>query len=335
MGNLNCKMTEPKTKPMPLLELIILIAALVAAFIAEGALTSYKNFQGAAQNIYADEQRAVDAFKGEQYYRSRAEALKLNLAQLTQSIQDKQERNRKALAANGGRVLLYSEEIRKDSEKLSALQAEFDAWEAAQLAPIRAQFADKRLRASESSFVGFVSGVSFSWFVPFLVLALCYLSTRQFDQWRWVLLGLSFVPQCVSSQMAFDGAMMKYGQKELALSISAMFFFCLPVMYHFGIIAIRSRQTFCVEEAAPPELEQKSEQSKGRFSHTSTTSFEFELTDEGYQKAIALVAAERKKGNGHGMFTEISKRFPVAKAAISRDIKSAMAGKTIRPRIKS
>lgn len=316
----------------PILHRALVCIMLVSAFVAESSLVSYKNFQGTAQSIYADEQKAVEDFKRSTEYKAREIRLQSDLAKLDNSSKAKEQRNAIALRIKGERTDLYSGEIREDIEKATRLRAEFDAWVATQLVPIRARFEDKRIRASENSFIGFVSGVSFSWFVPLLVISLGYLSTLQDDQWRWVLLGLSFVPQLLSSQMAYYGALLKFGQEHLAVITGIVFFLCLPPLYHFGIMELRSKKLVCMNKSKPAPDHAGS----GKLTHTSTT-LEFELTDEGYKKAVRLIAKEKNAGNGKGLFANALRKFEpvgVTKSTLCRDIKRAREGRDVKRNLK-
>lgn len=345
MNEISEKNERPAAPPrMSKVESAFIVFVLVAAFVAEGALTSYKNFQGGAQSIYRQEQEAVAKFKESEDYILRANRLKSELDKLETSTKAKETRNRIAAAIKAEKVELYSGEIRKDTEEARTLRVEFDAWVEKELAPLRAQFAEKRTRASEKSFVGFVSGVSFSWFVPLLVIALGYLSTRQADAWRWILLSLSFLPQFASSQMAYDGAMLKFGQQQaLAGTIAAMFFFCLPFLYHYGIIALRSKRAFCVEENSGDEqtIDRRAakKSNHGKITHhTETMTLEFDLTEQGYAQAIKHVAEEMNAGNGKGLFSQVLKRFePLGanKASLSRAIRRARSGEDVHVGLKN
>lgn len=269
---------------------IFLSVLFPSLLLGEIFFSYYGSTEKAAELIYRERKQAIAEWSKSADAISRVTKLENDMRQLEESTELKKQRNVMALAERGGTVQLYDDKIRADKAQAAKLRAEYDRWKNEQLAMINSFYNDKsdRLKQDHLAMLQFIVA-------PLLAIGLAYLSSRQYDKWRWALLSFAFVAQFAACTMTYHGAMIKFDDEWIAYSFSVMFFVCAPTVYHFGVI------DFVVS----------SPMSRHGITFTSTqTSHSLHINlPADWQKAIQLIHREKQLNNGKGMVTAAAMQF--------------------------
>ncbi len=258
--------------------------------IGEIFFSYYGSTEKAAELVYRERLQEVEQWEKSPEASARLIKLGNDLKQLDESTELKKQRNIMALAERGSSVQLYDDKIRADKQEAAALRGKYDDWKKEQLAIIN-QFYDDKARRLEQNKIALLQFIV----APLLAIGLAYLSSRQYDHWRSILLAFAFVAQFAACTMTYHGAIIKFDDKIIAYSFSVMFFLCAPTIYHFGVI------DFVVSSPMP----------RHGITFTSTqTSHSLHVSlPPDWQKAIPIIHREKQMKNGKGMVTAAAVQF--------------------------
>lgn len=260
-----------------------------ALLLGEVFFSYYGSNEKAAALIYNERMDATREWESRPENKARFDKLQTDLRQLQESTDMKTQRNAIAMAERGSVVRLYDDKIRADKEQAVRLQSDYDEWRSKELAQINFFYNDKLARLKENHFAMLQFIVA-----PLLAIGLAYLSSRQYDGWRWALLSFSFVAQFAACTMTFHGAMIKFDDVFIAGSFSIMFLLCAPTIYHFGVI------DFVVNSPI----------SRQGITFTSMTSHSLHISlPTDWQKAIQMIHRQQQLKNGKGMVTAAALQF--------------------------
>jgi hypothetical protein len=220
-----------------LLKKIFLAVLFGTLFAGEVLFSIYGNYQNSDDTAFKEEQGAIRVWrKSDSLAVLKQRELALSLTTIGISSRQKTVQNQAVIDA--GKSIerkLYDDKVLAAEKEKVKLQAQYDIWEAKQLQPIREFYARKRARSSESSWLGFFSGLQLGLVASLTAIGLAYLAGRVEERdWRNVLLILSLLAQIVACTTAWHGIMAKYDDPIRAWLFAGVFALCAPAVYHFG-----------------------------------------------------------------------------------------------------
>ncbi len=289
------------------------IGIMFASMIVGEILYSfYSNEQKSVETIKKERDNAIEAFRKSPDAVKRRESMECDIKQLDASTDSKQHQNDAALAKNLGKVVInvFDDKIRADKQEKQKIIEKYDQWEKQRIDAINSDFEPKIKAAS-----GLSSNIYLSMTVSLVAILLAYLATRQSDNWRWVLLIAAFIAQAFVSNVIYDGTIIKYGSEFKAFLTAGVFFLCVPLAYHFGIIDYNTIIPFGGIIISQTKH------------GTSVTVWSKDV--EGWKKAILTLCNERARNNGKGLMAEIARDFDVNKGQVHRAWKLLSEGKPL------
>lgn len=286
----------------------------VSMIVGEVLYSFYSNEQNGIESIKAARDADVESFLQSSEAVRRRNSRDRDIEQLDASTDSKQKQNDAALAKSLGKAVInvFDDKIRADKKAKQGIMDKYDTWEKERVDTIISDY-ESRIGAAS----GLSSNIYLSLTASLLAIGLSYLATRQGDRWRWIILAGAFLAQLFVSSVIYDGTMLKYGSEAKAFLAAAVFFFCVPLAYHFGIIDYNS---------SLPMSGITLSHSNGK--HTTSITV-WSQNREGWIKAIIELAKERNLGNGSGMLSEIAEHFQVNKGVVCRAVKLAQSGRPI------
>lgn len=274
-------------------------------------------------SFYSNEQRGVESIKKqrdaeiEKFFKSkeavdRYESMQIDIKQLDASTDAKQQQNESALEKNNGKVVInvFDDKIRADKKTKQGIIDKYYDWKNSKTEEIKADYQPRINSAS-----GLSSNLYLSVTVSLMAIGLAFFSTQQEGSWRTALLLASFVAQCYVAKVIFDGTVIRNGSIIDGLFSAGVFFLCVPLSYHFGIICFNTNIAMSGITISQTKH------------GTSVTVWSRDV--EGWKKAIFALANERARNNGKGMIADIARNFNVNKGQVHRAWKLVAEGKPL------
>jgi len=295
---------------------LIIIATI---FTLEVIAQCYNNSSKSNKQIVAQRDKEIELFRNSQEAITRRNQRDDTIANITASSEAKNKRNLIALASSDAKTRqMYDQNIRQDAAAKSAVLAEYDAWEKSEIEKIEEKYNKLEFYSANGSFLANAVNWVYGALASLLAVVLAFIAAKYSGGWKWSCLGLSILAQAFASTMAWGGLMEKFNDPFMAGIGVTAFFACIPIAYH--VLSVEFYQlphNVRVGHASVSETV------------TRTRKINFEVSPEGYVKAITAIARERQLGNGTGLIHLAERNFGVNRGVIHRQIKRVLSGKPV------
>jgi len=295
---------------------LIIIAVI---FSLEVIAQCYNNSSKSNKQIIAQRDNEIEAFRNSDEATTRRKQRDDTIANITASSEAKNKRNLIALASSDAQTRkMYDQNIREDAKAKAEVTAAYDIWEKDEIKKIENKYAKLEFYSANGSFLAQAVNWVYGALASILAVVLAFIAAKYSGGWKWACLGLSILAQAFASAMAWGGLMEKFNDHIMAGIGVAAFFACIPIAYH--VLSVEFYQLPHNVRVGQASLSE---------TVTRTRKINFDISPDGYVKAITAIARERQLGNGTGLINMAERNFGVNRGVIHRQIKRVLAGQPV------